>query len=285
MPWQGWQTVDHRRGKNRWVDLTAPGDLGRLAAELRTHLFHAPPRRQREGWTCVGCHTSNFLDRAVCRKCQQGRPGSAAKAPSAPPQPGLPAATAEPGVACAHSPLRRLAPEQRVADAEARAAALDTAARVFRDGGLEARAKELEEEATGIRKKCGQTPLPDRSLDLMVAFVERAGARLAKADAAVKAAEAALAENEVAKVKLAQLRAELAADSAGASTAEMDVNPAEPGDSAEGASASAGGPSASSGGALLQELTSLGEDADDASYASVVRSAIAKARRAGAAPY
>jgi len=130
----------------------------------------------------------------------------------------------------------------------------------------------------------------------MVAFVERAGARLAKADAAVKAAEAALAEavktaeaalaeNEVAKVKLAQLRAELAADSAGASTAEMDVNPAEPGDSAEGASASAGGPSASSGGALLQELTNLGEDADDASYASVVRSAIAKARRGGAAPY
>ena len=120
------------------------------------------------------------------------------------------------------SEQRRAAPEKRVADAEARAAALESAATTFRECGLEARAKELEEEAAVIRKKEAQAPPPGRRLDIAVSYAERAAARAVKAADAVTAAEAAVAEvkkahdvalakSEEAKKQLASLRAELAA--------------------------------------------------------------------------
>ena len=118
----------------------------------------------------------------------------------------------------ASSPQRRLAPEERTADAEARAAALDVAAVAFREGGFEARATELEEEAAAIRKKDGQALPPGRRLDAAAGYAKRAAARAAKACDAVTSAEEALANaiktrdaaraaSEEAEAKLATLRA------------------------------------------------------------------------------
>ena len=99
---------------------------------------------------------------------------------------------------------------------------MDSAAAAFRSGGLEARAKELEDEAAAIRKKEAQSPPPGRRLDLAAAYAERAAARATRAGEAVTAAEAAVAEaikardaaqaeSEEAAKQLANLRAELAA--------------------------------------------------------------------------
>ena len=96
----------------------------------------------------------------------------------------------------------------------------------MREGGLEVRAKELDDEAAAIRKKEGQALPPGRRLDSAAAYADRAAARAVKARDAVAAAEAALAEamkahdaacrqSEEATATLAALRAELAANASG----------------------------------------------------------------------
>ena len=90
--------------------------------------------------------------------------------------------------------VRRQPPEMRVAGAEARATALESAAATFRESGSDARAKEFEEEAAAIRKKEAHAPPPGCRLDMATGFVVRAERRALRADDAVKIAEKALAE-------------------------------------------------------------------------------------------
>ena len=110
----------------------------------------------------------------------------------------------------------------RVAGAEARATALESAAATFRESGSDARAKEFEEEAAAIRKKEAHAPPPGCRLDMATGFVVRAERRALRADDAVKIAEKALAEAvetrdaahkevEDAKAQLTKIRADLAA--------------------------------------------------------------------------
>ena len=119
-----------------------------------------------------------------------------------------------------------------MADAEARAAALESAAATFRSGGLEARAKELEDEAAAIRKKEAQAPPPGRRLDLAAAYAERAAARATKACEAVAAAEAAVVEAIKAR-DAAQAESDEAAKQLASLRAELAVAQPQPGSSAE----------------------------------------------------
>ena len=241
-----WQTVTKGRGRGRWDrygDTDRQQELRELAQELKKELFKAPPRgsgaSRREEWVCPTCSTSNFMDRRQCRQCVRasrtasGHPPRSLQ-PSSASQPSLQgAAPAEASADKLVTDQRRVPPEKRVAEAEARAASLESAAATFRQGGLECRAKELEEEAAAIRKKEAHAPPPGCRLDMAIGYVERAERRALKADEVVKAAEKALAEAVEArdaankavadgKDELAQLRAGLAStagDAANASAA------------------------------------------------------------------
>ena len=129
---------------------------------------------------------------------------------------------------------RRIAPEQRLADAEAGAVVLDEAAARLKEAGHSERAAAMEAEAADLRKGAGALPPPGRRLDLQEGFVSRAEGRCSRADAAVLEAERVLEEArktqsalrkelEDGKADLQRLRAELAAAQA---APEMSVGAA-----------------------------------------------------------
>ena len=97
---------------------------------------------------------------------------------------------------------RPLAPEERCAQTEAQAAALEGSAASLRQHGLAERAAELEAEAAQLRKRT-PAPAPGRRLDQAEGYLRRCQGRAAKSAEATAAAE-----EELRKAKLLQATAE-----------------------------------------------------------------------------
>ena len=200
--------------------------------ELLESLFRQPHRGgdgQRSGfqksrgpqWQSRHCNgLPNDQSRACCRGCGAARPAgvrpsgpdgrSAPRAPDV--APGAPGSAAAPSGAAVTAvpprawPPRPPAPEERAAAAAGKAAALDCAADVLRQAGLEAEANALKKPAARLAKDARGVK-PGARLDACAAFVERAERRLAAARADVEAAEAALV---AAQARVSELNAELA---------------------------------------------------------------------------
>ena len=241
MTWQTYTGRRHRGGGSGNGESANQRqlELRRLAQELKQAFFRAPDPQKRAEWHCKGCSTSNYEDRRACRRCGETRGSAGRPAARVPPSfgagPRAPAGSAQAnsqtGANRVAAPMsyaaavvhgRGVAPERRVADAEARASSLECAADLFNEAGLEDRARQLSDEAAAIRKKDGQAPPAGCRLDMLTGYVERAERRQVRATEAVLAAEQQLLEAkrhpedvakevEDGKAQLAKLRAELAA--------------------------------------------------------------------------
>ena len=206
-----------------------PVRIGRrvLASQVYRRRRHSPARTQLSRRLRPACSNSSVLSPQLAAAAPRQRSSRGWQPTST----HLKTAKTEQTSTAPHAAggQRRIAPEQRLADAEAGAVVLDEAAARLKEAGHSERAAAMEAEAADLRKGAGALPPPGRRLDLQEGFVSRAEGRCSRADAAVLEAERVLEEArktqsalrkelEDGKADLQRLRAELAAAQAAPET-------------------------------------------------------------------
>lgn len=195
-----WVTTRPRRGRKGQST-----EQAQLASELLQCLFRAPPRPQREEWTCGTCHCSNWMDRSVCRRGCGARRPSGKRA----------AGGAQQSGAKENTKVQVLTPkgtERPWQSAEAAKAAAAKRKTALEAAIAAARAAEGDEcvlkELSGMLEAIPPPPREQPAAEALVStrgFVERQTARLRKMDEEIAALQAQRAEM-AAELQAAQAR-------------------------------------------------------------------------------